>query len=165
LVMAQFSMDTGAYEEFVLNTVCMGHQSKYYRLKDQRYLGGDEFIRSVERKMNIAEPESPVDLSLEEIVEAVCTGLKIPRESLYSLARTRQAARARNIVGYCARLLGKYKIKEVAEHFGREPAVLSQGLNKLEVLMLKDSETKNLVDRLKKGLTKGRSHKYYITNS
>ncbi|MDI6754616.1 MAG: hypothetical protein QME78_09525 [Thermodesulfobacteriota bacterium] len=44
------------YRQFVLDGLPMGHQKKYYEVKDQRYLGEDEFIDQIERKKTSVDP-------------------------------------------------------------------------------------------------------------
>ena len=52
---------------------------------------------------------------------------------------------ARGIVGYLARRLTGYSLKSVADHFGRDPLAISQGVGKLETRL---REGENLGRRL-----------------
>ena len=51
-VLSQFGGNKGKarkrYREFVLGGLGLGHQEKYYEVKDQRFLGEDEFIERIE---------------------------------------------------------------------------------------------------------------------
>jgi len=71
-------------------------------------------------------------ISLEEIVSKVSFVLNIPPESFYSPTRNRQGAWARAIVAYIGGNLDGHQVKRVAEHFRRDPAVISRGIRKVE---------------------------------
>ena len=47
---------------------------------------------------------------------------------------------ARGIVGYLARRLTGYSLKSVADHFGRDPLAISQGVGKLETRLREDED-------------------------
>ncbi len=71
-----------------------GHEQKYYQVKDQRYLGEDEFVEKVEGLKKSHEP-SYWEPPLENIVGEVIRGAGISRDQLYSLTRGRQGAHGR----------------------------------------------------------------------
>src|SRR4030042_5972887 len=80
LVLGQFSRSKSLarrrYREFVWEGIPSGHQEKYYEVKDQRYLGEDNFIHQI--NVGGREPKGWVyEVSLEAISRAVIgvTGL------------------------------------------------------------------------------------------
>ncbi|MGE5254499.1 MAG: hypothetical protein ACM3N7_11085 [Planctomycetaceae bacterium] len=54
-----------------------GHRGDFYELKDQRFLGPDEFVEEIHRR--VKEERSWIyDLAVEEIVSVVGSTLGIP---------------------------------------------------------------------------------------
>ncbi len=108
LVLSRFgkrlSLARRRYRQFVLEGLGEVHQEKYYRVKDQRYLGEDEFVEEVE-KLSESQGIGYWDISMEDIVKKVGERLGIPWERMYSLTRERQGAYGRGVVGYLGRKL------------------------------------------------------------
>ncbi|MCX5905834.1 MAG: hypothetical protein NTY64_01235 [Deltaproteobacteria bacterium] len=77
------------YRQFVLDGLPLGHQKKYYEVKDQRYLGEDEFIDQIERIETRAAP-ALFEISLEEITKEVVNHMAVGRDRMYSLTRDRR---------------------------------------------------------------------------
>jgi len=119
------------YEHFVKARIGQGHREDFYELKDQRFLGEDTFVEHVHRRFN-EEPSFFYDISIGEIVSEVSSALNISIDLLYTSTRNRQGALGRSIVGYLGRKLGGHQIKGIAEHFNRDPVVISQGIKRLE---------------------------------
>ena len=119
------------YERFVMSRIGQGHREDFYDLKDQRFLGQEQFVEDLHRTLSEELP-SLYHISLEEIVSKVSFVLNIPPESFYSLTRNRQGAWARAIVAYIGGNLDGHQVKRVAEHFRRDPAVISRGIRKVE---------------------------------
>ncbi|OGP55180.1 MAG: hypothetical protein A2162_05270 [Deltaproteobacteria bacterium RBG_13_52_11b] len=69
----------------------------------------------------------------------------------------------RALVGYLGRELGRYRLKDVAEHFKRDPAAISQGTRHIEEEIQKEGTLSKTVQRVKEKLTRGRKKKYLIT--
>ena len=71
LVLSQFSGNKSLarreYVGFISRCLNEGHQVKYYKVKDQRYLGEDEFIGQIECKERNFE-STMYDIPIEEIV-------------------------------------------------------------------------------------------------
>jgi len=134
-ILAQFSnkkkVAIKEYERFVKGHIGQGHREDFYGLKDQRFLGEDTFVEHVHRRLNEQAP-FVYNLSLGEIVSEVSTVLNISTDLFYSPTRNRQGALGRIIVGYLGRKLGGHQIKGTAEHFNRDPVVISQGIKRLE---------------------------------
>ena len=58
--------------------------------------------------------------------------LNIPPEAFYSPTRNRQGAWGWSIVAYIGGKLGGHQVKTLAEHFKRDPSVISRGIIKVE---------------------------------
>lgn len=150
------------YRQFVLDGLPMGHQKKYYEVKDQRYLGEEEFIDQIERIKTSAE-SALFAISLEDIVLEVVNQMAIARDRLYSLTRDRMGAYGRAIVAYLARKLTGSLVKDIARHFQREPMTMSEAVIKIESLMEKDMELAGRIGDMRNYLTKRIKKKYLIT--
>jgi len=97
-----------------------------------------------------------------EIITCVASVFELSEDLLCSGSRNRRGAWGRAVVGYLGRELGKYRLKDIAEHFRRDPAVMSQGLKKVEERFREDDIFKKVILRLKEKLTQKR-RKYLIT--
>ena len=101
-------------------------------------------------------------LSIPEIVAEVVSGLGISKESIYRENRNPEGSFRRWIVGYLARHLTGYPLKSVAEHFGRDPVAISQGVGKLELGLRKDENLERRITELAENLAQRR--KEYLFN-
>ena len=90
------------YHQFVLEGLPTGHQKKYYEVKDQTYLGEDDFIDEIERQRTSSHP-GIFEIPMREISMEVGDKMAIPRDRFYSLTRDRKGAYGRGIVAYLAR--------------------------------------------------------------
>jgi chromosomal replication initiation ATPase DnaA len=108
-----------------------GHREDFYEVKEQRFLGGEAFVDSGHRQLHGQAP-LVYDISLGKIASEVSSALQLPTDLLYTLMRNRQGALGRAVTGYVGRKLGGYQIKASAEHFHRDPVVISQGIRRLE---------------------------------
>lgn len=137
-----------AYEQFVLDEVEQGHREDYYRVKEQRYLGDEEFVEKVERRVERVERVLPVRMTVEEIVDRIGREYgKTPREIL-GRGRGRREAELRAIVSYVGREIGGLKLTQAAKVFARDVSALSLGVKKLEARMLRDEPLRRRVQKL-----------------
>jgi len=150
------------YREFVLDGLNLGHQGRFYEVKDQRFLGGDDFIKHLESR-RVAEGPVRFDIPMEEIVEEVSGQTGVSKERIYSLSRDRKGAYGRAVVAYLARKLGGYLVKEIGGFLGREPMTISEATIRLEHRIQGDEELAKRIDFLEKHLIKGRKKKYLIS--
>jgi len=140
---------------FVKSRIRQGKREEFYKAKDQRFLGSEDFVQELQEKLG----ERAVwgyQLSIQEIAEGVVSGLGISKESLYSENRNREGSFARGIVGYLARRLTGLSLKSVAEHFGRDPVAINQGVGKLESKLREDKELARRIKGLEENLSKAR---------
>ncbi len=150
------------YRQLVLDGLPMGHQVKYYEVKDQRYLGKDEFIDKIERTRSNAEP-AIFEISMEEIAREVVNHMAIGRDRLYSLTRDRMGVHGRGIVAYLARKLTGSLVKDIARHFQREPMTISEAIMKIESRMERDMKLARRIEDIRSNLMKRSKKKYLIT--
>jgi putative transposase len=130
--------DRKAYAGFVREQARKDAGAEYYEVKDQSFLGSDAFVDKVKKSLN--KHDVPVyDLSLADIVRMASRVLEIPPELFYSVSRNRKGAWGRSVAGFMARKLAGYQVKVVAEHFSRDPTVISQGISRVEQ-RLRDEE-------------------------
>jgi len=167
LVLDQFGRDrssaTRRYRTFVAEGITGGHETKYYQVKDQRYLGEDAFVERVQTERN--EPEDWVyEIPLETISREVARAIG-GEDELCSARRGRQGSRGRGMVAYLARSIAGYRVKEIADHFRRSSVTVSEAITKVEDLLRKDIAFANGLKLLTKNLIKGRKRKYRITEA
>jgi len=165
-VLAQFSRNRRSamrgYERFVRDRIDQGHRKEFYEVKDQRFLGEDDFVEEVRRGLDEASP-CVYDISIAEIVCEVSSVLGISLDLICSDSRNRRGALGRAVVGYVGRKLAGHRVKAVAEHFHRDPVGISQGMQKLEGRLRRDSPVQEAVKGIEETLTRNRKRKYLIT--
>ena len=140
---------------FVKSRIEQGKREEFYKAKDQRFLGSEEFVEEVQERLG----EKGVwgyQLSIPEIAGGVVSGLGISKESLYSENRNREGSFGRGIVGYLARRLTRHSLKSVADYFGRDPVAISQGVGKLESRLREDKDLEGRITELAENLGEGR---------
>jgi REP element-mobilizing transposase RayT len=152
------------YKEFIREGLGLDHQTKYYEVIDQRFLGGQEFLEHIESKKITNEPAF-YEIPLEDIVMGVGKTTGITSGQIHSLRRDRRGAFGRSLVAYLARKLSGYLIKDVAVYFHREPAMISQGIMKTENLLQADESLVKKVEMIERKLIRNRRKKYLITNA
>jgi putative transposase len=158
------SLGRRKYRRFVWEGISGGHEGKYYRVKDQRYLGEDSFVERIEKERK--GPQGWVyEVSLGAISEEISIALGITRDKLYSTTRDREGARGRGIVGYLARRISGYGVNEIAAHFGRSPQTISEGIKKVEDLQRGDKSFAKTLSLMVENMVKGRKKKYRITEA
>ena len=162
---AQFSQNKKVamkeYERFVKGRMGQGHRGDFYELKDQRFLGEEEFIENVHRQLN-EEPPFVYDISLGQIASEVSSALHLPTDLLYSLTRNRQGALGRAVTGYVGRKSGGYQIKATAAHFHRDPVVISQGIKRLENKLKEEKGFAKTVSDIERSLIRKSSREILI---
>jgi REP element-mobilizing transposase RayT len=168
LVLHQFSRQKSVarkrYLQFILERIHNGHEEKYYQVKDQRYLGGEDFIERVEQPDKCQDPVY-FNVPMEVIVSEVLQVMDIPPEQIFSLTRDRRGALGRGTVAYLARKLAKFRVKDIAQYFHREPMTISLGVRKIEKLIEQDKGFAKVVNLMELNLKGNSKRKYFITNA
>ncbi len=167
-VLGQFSENRSLarrrYRRFVWEGISMGHERKYYQVKDQRYLGEDSFIERMEGERTKAE-DWFYEIPLEAICREVSRERGIGEDGLYTGRRDRKGAAVRGAVAYVARRVSEYSVKEIADHFRRSSVTVSEAIRKVEDLLQKDKGFATRLELLIGDLIKGRKRKYRITEA
>ena len=165
-VLAQFSDTRNSavrrYRSFVSDRIDQGHRKEFYEVRDQRFLGEDDFVEQVRRGQGEEDPFI-YDITIVEIVSTVSSVLEISSDLIYSGSRNRQGALGRAVVGYVGRRLAGHRVKAVAVHFHRDPVAITQGMQKLEVRLREDRAFQGVVKGIEETLTRGRKKKYLFT--
>ena len=146
------------YEQFVKSRMGQGHRDDFYKLKDQRFLGPDEFVDDVHHRVK-EEPSLVYELPIEEIVSAVEYTLGIAKYIFYSFTRSRQGAWGRAVVAFLGKKWGGYQLKRFAEHFKRDPVVMSKGVRGVEKKLTEDGAFARSVERTEKILIQNKRPK------
>jgi chromosomal replication initiation ATPase DnaA len=102
---------------------------------------------------------------MEAISEETSIAMGIMRDKLYSTTRDRKEARGRGIVGYLARKVSGYGVKEIADRFGRSPVTMSEEMKKVEDLERRDKSSAKTLSLIAKNVVKRRRRKYRITEA
>jgi putative transposase len=165
-LLSQFSLKPevarNRYRRFVEDRMDQGHRKDFYAVKEQRFLGDETFVERIHRVVKEEVPYS-YEISLSELVSCVSSAFKLSEETLYSCSRNRSGAFGRGVVAYLGRELGRYRLKDIAEHFKRDPAAISQGTRHIEKEIQKEGTLSKTIHRVKEKLTQGGKKKYLIT--
>lgn len=104
------------YEQFVKSRMGQGHRDDFYKLKDQRFLGPDEFVDDVHHRVK-EEPSLVYELPIEEIVSAVEYTLGIAKYIFYSFTRSRQGAWGASGGGFFGEEMGRISAQAICRAF------------------------------------------------
>jgi len=152
------------YRQYLIEGLGLGHEDRFYEVKDQRFLGRDEFVERIEHEKD-KRGSVLYEVSIEEITREVGKHIGIPLDRIGSLSRNRDGAYGRSLVAYLARKLSGDLIKDIAGYFHKEPATISLGVAKVERLLMRDGSLAERMDQVEKNLIEGRKKKYLITNA
>lgn len=136
------------YRRFVLDGISEGHNDEYYDQTDQRFLGAPEFVEEVKQSVHELQVTRNPTFSLAHGVELLAFAIDLDPTLLRTPGGNWKLSRARTVVWYVlTRRLG-FRVKDVAEHFGRSPAVLSVLIARFADRTLYDPVAVQTVDRL-----------------
>jgi chromosomal replication initiation ATPase DnaA len=93
-------------------------------VKDQQYLGEDDFIERIEEERKGLE-RWVYDVPLQAISEEVSRAMGIRADRLHFGTRGREGARGRGLVAYMAKRISGYTVKEIADYFRRSSVTIS----------------------------------------
>jgi REP element-mobilizing transposase RayT len=146
------------YEKFVKSRLGQGHRDDFYKLKDQRFLGPNEFVDDVHHRVK-EEPSLVYDIPIEELVSAVESTLGIAKGILYSFTRSRQGAWGRSVTAFLGKKWGGYQLKRFAEHFKRDPVAISKGVRGVEKRLAEDRPFAQSLEMMEKTLIQNKRPK------
>ena len=158
-LLAQFSNKKAIakreYGRFVRSRISQGHREDFYELTDQRFLGPEEFVEEI--RWDLKERHSFVyDISIQELIDSVSIALNISKDLLCSNTRNRRGALGRAVVGYLGKEFANFSFKATAEHFNRDPVVISKGIKGLEKRIGEDEGIATAIAMLRESLTENR---------
>jgi len=78
-----------AYGRFVGSRISQGHRKDFYELRDQRFLGTEEFVEDVRRDLN-ERPSFVYDIPIQDIVSEASSAFNISKDLFYGTRRHRQ---------------------------------------------------------------------------
>jgi putative transposase len=142
------------FDQFVVDGVGTGHREEFYAVKEQRYLGDDEFLERVDRRIN-TEPSRPRRIDLAKIEAAVCRYFEVPVILVRSRSKERRGSFGRALVTYLVRELGGTTLNEVAKRYHRDQVTLSLGLKAFQQKIDQDRELRRDVENLLSELRTG----------
>lgn len=110
------------------------HNESYYKLKDQRILGDNDFAQeSIKIGDAAAGDFEYYNLRIDDVVRIVAKHMGIKEEKIRSATRERIGAKARGVITYvCKTKCGK-TAKDVGRYFGRGESVLSEMIKSIEL--------------------------------
>ena len=152
------------FDQFVLEGVGAGHREEFYAVKEQRYLGDDEFLERVDTKLN-NEPSRPRRIDLATIEAAVCRHFELPVNLLRSRSKERRGAFGRALVAWLVQELGGTALNQVAKRYDRDQVTLSLGLKALRQKIGQDLGLRRNVENLISELCTGQKTEWYSRES
>lgn len=145
-----------ALQKHINDGLTEGHNKAFYKLKDQRVLGDDDFAQeSIEVGDALAGDLEYYNLGIDDVVKMVAEHMGIGKERMMSVTRERVGAKARGIVAYiCKKMCGK-TVKDVGVFFGRSEPSLSEMMKRVELeIVEKKSGTESLMRQVRSAIEK-----------
>ena len=130
-VLCQFGSQVGTarqgYRRFLQEGMKQGHDEKYYRTVDQRFLGEDSFLQEVAQRSEAKEIEiKGKRASFARLLAAVCAVRKVDSKALLQAGRQRQWVAARAQLVYLAREWSGMTTKELGRRLHRDASMISR---------------------------------------
>jgi len=98
---------------------------------------------------HLIETDSPHQIDIEDVIETVCTYFEIKRGDLLGSSRVKKFANPRHIAQYIGRKLTDLSYPDIAQKFGgRDHTSILHAVKKIEDVMGKDDNVRNLVSYL-----------------
>ena len=114
-----------AYLKFIEEGIDLGHVDRFYEIVDQRFLGDDEFVEQLDKRLQTEEPRK-LKASFQRLLEAVAMMEGVEPERLVDAGRSRRWVKARSLLVYVAREWAGLKVKELAEKLHRDDSMISR---------------------------------------
>ena len=117
-----------AYLRFMAEGRGSGHQSDYYDVRDQRFLGDRAFVEKIdervrhEREIEVPGPRA----TFSQLLHLTAEAYGVSERSLVQPGRQRQWVRARSMLVYLAREWGRTSVKEIGRRLHRDPSIISR---------------------------------------
>ena len=117
-----------AYFKFMAEGKGWGHQSDYYAVQDQRFLGDKNFVEQIDERIR-AEREIEVPgprAKFGELLQLTAKAYGVNERDLVRPGRQRKWAKARAALVYLAREWGRASVKEIGRRLHRDPSIISR---------------------------------------
>jgi REP element-mobilizing transposase RayT len=116
-----------AYAAFIEAGIGIGHRESYYDTIDQRFLGDEDFIETVEKRAARAEirPRG-ARIAFGSLVEAIASEHGASAKALVQRGRERGWTRARAMLVYLGREWSGLSAKEIGRKLQRDPSRVSR---------------------------------------
>ena len=140
-----------AYRQFVRDGMGEGHQTDYYAVADQRFLGTDRFVEEWQARMDDA-PSPRSRLGLSHALRAVAAGMRMDVAQLQSADRSWMVSRQRTLAAYLLIRRWGFRARDVAAALERDPATLSVLLTRFATHLRTEPAIQWRLDRLVKSI-------------
>jgi REP element-mobilizing transposase RayT len=137
-----------AYRRFVQEGLGDGHNEEYYEVKDQRFLGGEQFGEALRREIEGEEVRSRKARSISAVATDLARALTVAPEALRSPNHGWDISRERTKMAYVLVRRGGFKVKDVAEYFSRDSTTISSLLSRYERKLQQQPALGREVERL-----------------
>ncbi len=158
-VLEQFAPDMARarrkYKEFVSDGIGSGHRDDFYDIKEQRFLGDDQFVDKINRHLDLDSPPK-IRVDLSTIESAVSRRYEYAAELLHLRTKEHRGSFVRAVVAYLGQELGTIKLNEVAARYGRDQVSLSLGLKRLRERLAQEADLSKNIGGLLKELRAGK---------
>ena len=117
-----------AYLRFMAEGKGAGHQSDYYDVRDQRFLGDKYFVEQIdervrtEREVVVPGPRA----KFTELLRLTAKAYGANERDLVQPGRQRKWVKARSLLVYLAREWGRETVKEIGRRLHRDPSIISR---------------------------------------
>jgi hypothetical protein len=117
-----------AYLRFMAEGKGSGHQSDYYDVRDQRFLGDRAFVEQIdERVRREGEIEVPGPRAkFPQLLHLTAEAYGVSERNLVQTGRQRRWVRARSMLVYLAREWARTSVKEIGRRLHRDPSIISR---------------------------------------
>lgn len=140
-----------SYLDFVLDGMPQGHREDFYRTREQRFLGSEEFVEETQNRVDGDKQEKSSRrkvIGLKAILMAVSDALGISPHQILSNSQGREVSLARGLVAYLARKTGNQPGKSVADFLNRDPSVVVRMVERVEGKVQDEGHLRKLVGNL-----------------
>jgi hypothetical protein len=137
-----------AYRHFVQDGLGEGHREEYYEVEDQRFLGAEGFGEKLREEVGGKKEGRRKKPYLTAAIEGLARRLRVSPGRLRAPDRSRRLSKIRTLVAYVLVRYGGYKVREVAEYFGRDATTISSLLSRYSEKMQRDPEIGKEAERL-----------------
>lgn len=136
-------------QKYINDGLANGHNESYYKLKDQRILGEDDFADEVVKIGEInAGNFKYFNIDIGGVAALVAKHMKIKIEQMKSVTRERVGAKARGLVAYICKAFCGRTVKDVSAYFCKDNAVLSRMIKRVEQESIENEEFGKLIRRI-----------------